>query len=154
MIRKNEHMDALFDRIDAYEREYRKYEMTKEEMRNDLGSDFWAWVKDNKPPKYPLTRGQNKALHLWANAENDNPDEELVWDDSVWEDEVEDFVETLRKAGVRRIVITNSSTLLMENMHWLKREGCQLVGLCEVETGHKHWKTGEPEVKIGVRFAI
>ena len=37
-------------------------------------------------------------------------------DDFLWEKEVTDFIETLRKAGIETFVYTNQSTAVMENL--------------------------------------
>lgn len=151
--RKNEYMDMLWEKLFDYEDACKEYEALKDSKREELSNDeFWAWYawyKENNKPKHPLTGGQGKALRLWIWAET----EELVFDDFVWEREAHDFIDTLRKAGIKTFVVTNQSTSLMENMHWFQQEGCKLVGLCEVEPTDE-WERKFNGTKMGVRFAL
>lgn len=148
-------MDKLTKLLADYEKACKEYEVLQEQKRQELNkANYWDWYMRANKPEYPLTGGQSKALRLWIWAETENPLEELVWDEFVWESEYHDFITTLRDAGVKHLVVTNTSTSLMENMHWFKSEGCKLLGLCEVETGQMLWDSKVPEVKMGVRFAL
>lgn len=147
--------NELGRKLNKYERECKAWEDTKEQMREELSDDdFWAWLKKNDRPEYPLSGGQSKAYRLWRW----NRTDELVFDDYVWERESHDFIETLREAEVDTFVLTTQSTALMENMHWFVAEGARMVGLCKVETGDERYdfETNKyvPEVKMGVRFAL
>ena len=148
--RKNEYMDKLREELENYEQMCKDYEDIKNAKKNELSDDdFWAWFEENDKPEYPLTGGQSKALRLWIWAET----EELVFDDFVWEKEAHDFIDTLRKAGIKTFVTTDKSTALMENMHWFQQNGCTLMGLCKVEETDE-WNRKHYGNKMGVRFAI
>ena len=54
-----------------------------------------------------------------------------------WEKDIRDFIATLRNIGVRKFVITNTSTALMDNLHGFADQGCYIGGLV----------TREPETK-------
>ena len=53
-------------------------------------------------------------------------------DDFLWDREVADFVDTLRKAGFGSFVYTNQSTAVMENLHQFAVQGCGMEGLCMI----------------------
>lgn len=135
-------------RLEKYEAECKEYEAIKEEKKASLSRDeFFDWLSANSKPEYPLSGGESKAFRLWFWSET----EELHYDDFVWEREAHDFIDALRRAGVKTFVVTNQSTALMENMHWFVSEGCTLMGLCEVEE-KDHWDGIES--KMGIRFAL
>lgn len=146
----NEYMNELGRKLDAYGRECKAYEDSKEEARAQGHEALMEWY-DNGPekPEYPLTKGQSKAYRLWYWNERD----ELNFDDFVWESEAKDFIDTLRAAGVKTFTMTNTSTALMENMHWFVENGCTLMGLCEVEPTDP-WERKHGGPKKGVRFAL
>lgn len=145
---ENEVFAEMAARLEKYEAECKEFDATKEEKKASLSRDeYFDWLVANDKPEYPLSGGESKALRLWFWSET----EELQYDDFVWEREAHDFIDALRRAGVKTLVVTNQSTALMENMHWFVSEGCTLMGLCEVEN-KDHW--GGTKTKMGVRFAL
>lgn len=145
---KNEIFEAMEAKLRSYEVACSEFEDTKRANKASMDEDeFWAWYKENDKPEYPLSGGQNKAFRMWYWNESD----ELNMDDNLWESEVHDFIETLRSAEVETFTYTNQSTGLMENMHWFAKEGCKLLGLCEVESADR-WDKGQ--MKMAVRFAL
>ena len=146
----NDYMNELGKKLNAYERERKAYEDSKEEARAQGHEALMDWY-DNEPekPEYPLTGGQSKAWRMWYWNER----EEMNFDDFVWESEAKDFIDTLRAAGVKTFTVTNQSTALMENMHWFQQNGCMLMGLCEVEETDE-WNRKNYGNKMGVRFVL
>lgn len=149
-MKANEYMNELTKRLNDYERKYRKWEDSKEEARKQGHEALMDWY-DNGPekPEYPITGGQSKAWRMWYWNER----EEMNFDDFVWESEAKDFIDTLRKAGVKTFTMTNSSTALMENIHWFAENGCNMVGLCEVEPSDP-WERKHSGPQKGIRFAL
>ena len=50
-------------------------------------------------------------------------------EDSLWDDEVRDFVNTLQEAGITEFVVTSRSSGLMEDLYAYTAEGCTMQGL-------------------------
>ena len=75
-------------------------------------------------------------------------------DDFLWEKEVEDFIDTLRQAGIATFVYTNQSTAVMENLHAFAAEGCRLEGLCTITRHENRWGEEEPYEVQGIRFSL
>lgn len=149
-MKDNKTMNELTKRLNAYERERKAYEDSKEEARKQGHEALMEWLENGpEKPEYPLTGGQSKAWRMWYWNER----EEMNFDDFVWESEAKDFIETLREAGVKTFTVTNQSTSLMENMHWFQQNGCTLMGLCEVEETDE-WNRRHYGNKMGVRFAF
>ena len=149
-MKTNDYMNELGKKLNAYEREHKAWEESKEAARAKGYEALMEWY-DNAPqkPEYPLTGGQSKAYSLWYWNER----EELNFDDFVWKGEAKDFIDTLRAAGVKTFTMTDKSTALMENMHWFQQNGCTLMGLCEVEPTDP-WEKKHIGPKKGVRFAL
>lgn len=149
-MKDNKVMNELTKKLNEYDREHNAYEDSKEEARKRGYEALMEWFENGpEKPEYPLTGGQAKAWGMWYWNER----EEMNFDDFVWENEAEDFIDTLRAAGVKTFTVTNHSTSLMENMHWFEQNGCKLLGLCEVEETDE-WNRKHYGNKMGVRFAL
>ena len=112
-----------------------------------------AWYAEDEAAKFPFTGGANKAYRAWASSVNRQQDE-VEMDDFLWDRDVEDFVDTLRKAGIRTFVYTNQSTAVMENLHGFAAAGCTMDGLCRIQRNERRWGTDEPEQVMGIRFSV
>lgn len=75
-------------------------------------------------------------------------------DDFLWEREVADFVDTLRRAGFTTFVYTNQSTAVMENLHQFAAVGCTMDGLCAITRTESRWGDEEPTEVMGIRFSL
>lgn len=80
-----------------------------------------------------LTGGRIKAYWCYRCS---SP-EEFMLDVHLWGDEVSDFVNTLREAGVKSFVYTNTSTAVMDNFHAFIENGCKFIETCTTEDGYK-----------------
>ena len=58
-----------------------------------------AWYAEDAAAKFPFESGVSKAYRAWAQSLSRKEDE-VEMDDFLWEKEVTDFIETLRKAGI------------------------------------------------------
>lgn len=80
-------------------------------------------------------------------------DDEVVMDDFTWNDEERKmFIETLRKLGLKKMVVTNTSSVLYNDLHGYVALGCKLVGLCTI-VKWDCWEHKDIEVK-GIRFEL
>jgi hypothetical protein len=73
-----------------------------------------------------LSQGTIKACNTYFFRHGD----ELELSDFLWDREVHDFIETMRNAGIKSFVFTNTSTAVMDNLHSFAEEGCTIDGLC------------------------
>ena len=60
--------------------------------------EYSNWIAENKDIPFPFTDGANKAYSAWVGSIESNADE-FEFSDLLWDREVADFVDTLRKAG-------------------------------------------------------
>lgn len=75
-------------------------------------------------------------------------------DDFLWEREMPDFVDTLRRAGFDTFVYTNQSTAVMENLHQFAAQGCRMLGLCTITRQETRWGDEAPTEVMGIRFSL
>lgn len=149
-MKDNKVMNELTKKLNAYEREYKAWEDSKEAARAKGHEALMEWFENGpEKPEYPLTGGQSKAWRMWYCNER----EVMNFDDFVRKDEAKDFIDTLRAAGVKTFTVTNRSTALMENMHWFQDNGCTLIGLCKV-VPTDDWDRKHKVNLMGVRFSI
>ena len=147
--------------FDAMQKVAKDYETRKEEhnknrpMYGTPEYEEWEIIRDINFSKYPISGGVQKAYWACMTAINEEADEVVV-KDFCWENEIEDFVNALRKAGVTQFVTTDTSTALMENIHGLVANGCEMGELVEIENtsrlSDKPTISGKP-IK-GIRFYV
>ena len=128
----------------------------KQQIIDNLGWDsdeLKAWYEEDAAAKFPFEQGVSKAYRAWATSISRKEDE-LEMDDFLWEREVTDFVETLRKAGIKTFVYTNQSTAVMENLHQFAAAGCTMEGLCTITRQENRWGDEEPTKVMGIRFSL
>ena len=112
-----------------------------------------AWYAEKEANTFPFTQGESKAYRAWAETISRGEDE-LEMSDFLFEAEVEDFIKTLRKAGIPSMVYTNTSTAVMENIHHFAALGCTMTGLCTITRKEKRWGEEQEHEVQGIRFEI
>ena len=95
-------------------------------------------------------RGVQAALEAYSFTIN-RQSSEFECNDLPWTTNMVDFVKALREAGLETIVVTETSTALLENLHKLAAQGCTVEGLCTV-TRPDFWC--KPEDVPGIRVRI
>ena len=94
----------------------------KEQKTEDLENESKR-IFQRKTSDFPYTSGAMKALYAWESSIGYG-ENELEMNDFNWQRDIHDFIETLRKAGIKTFVVTNSGTSLLENLHGYAAEGC------------------------------
>ena len=137
--------DDMRDKINDYEHKHNEAKLEIDE-RLASGMD----VSDIEIPEYPYDNGETKAY--WSYREMLYQGCEVpVFFGSLWHDEVESFVSTLRKGGCEQFIYMNDSSLVMENIHDIVGCGCELMGLYAYD--EKRFD-GSVVRRRGIRFGL
>lgn len=125
------------------------------EIKKILETDETAIYFQQLKKSDNVTWGQGMAYRAWENSlENDTSIfevRELPWGNHVKE-EMRDFVDTLRVAGVDHFAVTDESTALMTSLHELIAAGGILEGPCTV-TRHPFYQETETRLGLEIRIA-
>lgn len=78
----------------------------------------------------------------------------IEWDDIIWDKDVENFVETLRKYGIGKFVFTSTWSGAVETAWKLQQNGCKLEGLVEINSNTLRFGSNEHEKKHGYLFSL
>ena len=124
----------------------------KEDIVREYGygsPELEAWHAEKEEP-FPFSSGANKAYRAWKYS----PTDEVIMEDYCWDTERHDFIDTLRKAGVKTFVVTNQSTGLMEDLHGYAADGCTIEGLCTITKEEDRFGAEKEEKLLGIRFRL
>ncbi len=139
----NGYFKMMQDIGEGYERARSIRNKEKEELleRKDWkGLEEWNEREKNFP--FPFSAGYMKAYWAWQNSIGHSSDAFEV-SELPWEKDAHDFVACLKEAGVREFAITDRSTSLMDVLHALGKEGCEMEGLCTVKRIENRWGEGD-----------
>lgn len=156
MNKNNTYFEELEKIGHDFEEKRAAHEAKKQTIIDTYGWDspeLKAWYEEKCTMKFPISQGACKAYRAWKNSIRRNEDE-VEMDDFCWEREVEDFLNTLRKAGIKTFVYTNQSTAVMENLHAFAANGCTMTGLCTISRWENNYGTVQEDQIQGIRFAL
>ena len=133
-------------------KEVRKAEKLQLENKGDWdGVKAWNEREKREFP-FPFTRGQDRAYRAYEDTNYYGASEfmvkELPWETGT----TEDFVKTMKEAGITEFVTTDESTALMRVLHELDALGCKMVGLTTI-TIKDAWSK-EDKIQNGIRMRI
>ena len=98
---------------------------------------------------FPYTSGQYKAYCAWASSVRWHH-KILVLDDFVWDQEMDDFIQTLKETGIKEFAYMNSSTAVMNNIHGFINGGYDFAGLYVIQNKDKY----RDNIVKGIRFKL
>lgn len=118
----------------------------------DEGISYMEKFKKENP--YPFSNGEAMALQAYERTCKHDADHFEVEELPISE-YMEEFVRTLRNAGISSIVVTDISLTLMNGIHALVGSGCT-IGSPEIVTRQstKYFKLNKPERRKGLEFQI
>ena len=155
-MKVNEYFNGMKNTLTAWRARRDEHAALKQTVIDTYGwesEELKAWYREDNAIKYPYSGGEGKAYRAWSSSV-DRSQTEFEMDDFLWETEVHDFVETLRKAGVKSFVYTNESTAVMENLHAFAAEGCELAGLCTIACTEDRFGEDKPVEGERIRFKV
>jgi hypothetical protein len=153
-MKNNTYFEELNRTAHAFEEKHEAHKKLKQQIIDTQGWDseeLKAWYKEEEEDfRYPISDGACKAYRAWRYSETD----EVIMDDFTWDRERHDFIDTLRKAGIETLVVTNQSTGLMEDLHGYAAEGCTMLGLCTITKKSRRFGEETEEQIMGIRFKL
>ena len=66
--------------------------------------------------------------------------ETLDFDDVIWEQDIPEIVESLRRFEINRFTISCGMSSMAETIWGFEKSGCCLIGMAEVNTRFKDWE--------------
>ena len=108
MKRENAFFEEMKKVGHAWDDERRARLEQRREIEKTYGycsEEYSNWIAENKDISFPFTDGANKAYRAWAGSIESGADE-FEFSDLLWDREVADFVDTLRKAGIKEFAYT------------------------------------------------
>lgn len=102
-----------------------------------LGASRAFWTYNDGKKEWTTHAGRKVSAYEFSG---------FCWDDK----DVHDFITTLRDIGVRKFVVTNTSTALMDNLHGFADEGCYIGGLVTRKPETK-WSPFEQGILVCIR---
>ena len=154
--RENTYFKELEEAGEEYEAKKDALDEKKKELVEKYGygsEKLEAWYKEKNELTFPFKEGECKAYRAWKES-SWHEDEELVMDDFLWEKEIKDFLETLKKAGITTFIYANKSTSAMENMRDFLKNGCTMDGAKTITRKEHRWGQDEDEEIFGIHFTI
>lgn len=135
--------------------QYKAHESLKDSIVENKGwdspeMDAWYAEKKRLEEANPLLGGIGKAYRAWCYSQG----KEVVMEDFCWDRDRHDFIDTLRKAGIRSFVTVNQSTGLMEDIHGYISEGCKMEGPCTIIKKDNRFGEETEETVLGLRFSL
>ena len=105
--------NAYFEELKRLGHEFEAARVERKNRKQQIIDTFgWdsdelkAWYEEDQAAVFPFPQGACKAYRAWASSLS-RQEEELEMDDFLFEKEVHDFIEALRKAGIETFVYTN-----------------------------------------------
>ena len=155
-MENNELFKQIRDTVEKWRPENeRRFRERKKLIRKygESSPEFTEWERNIKANPFPVPRGTIKALH--ASEDNiENGTDEFEWAGFTLKDETEDFLKTLRSAGIKTMVVTGTSTEMMGNLHAYAHHGCTMMRLCTVTRKNQRESDGCGKEVHGIRFKI
>lgn len=78
----------------------------------------------------------------------------IAWDDVIWDEHVEGFVQGLRNCGIEKFIFSSGWSSAVETAWLLQKNGCKLEGLVEFNGRDNIFGSNEPEKLHGYLFSV
>lgn len=152
--RANAHFEKIRKQLETYEEAKKTYKKRKQKLITTEGweSESLNALCKNKP-EFPISQGACKAYYAWRQS-IEWKETELELDYALWDNEVADFVDYLRIAGIEFFIYTNQSSFVMRNLHAFAKEGCIMEGLCTIKRTERRFGENRKEDIPGIRFMV
>lgn len=148
-MKPNASFDGMYRTGCEWQKRHRAYEKRRQKI---IETDGWdsPEIETLKEEPCPISQGAGKALRAYRFTQG----EEMLLDTFLWDRERADFIDALRKAGIKTFITVDHSTGLMEDIHGFIDLGCTLEGACKITQKVDRWGGEEEETLRGLRFRV
>lgn len=80
--------------------------------------------------------------------------DEINFDDVIWDHDIEEIAETLKGNGITGFTISSTFSSLIPTLAEFAKHGFQMAGLTEVKGRHTDWQTGKAAVLPAIRMEL
>jgi hypothetical protein len=153
--------NAYFAELDRIARDFeQRHEAHKKLKQQIIDTKGWdseelkAWYAEEENDfQYPISQGACKAYRAFLGT-LEHGEDEIEMNDFLWDREIDDFVEALRKAGFDSFIYTNQSTAVMENLYGFAKAGCTMTGLTTITRRERRFGEYRDEAILGIHFTL
>ena len=78
--------------------------------------------------------------------------EEINFEDVIWDYDIEEIVKTLKENVISGFTISSTFSSLIPTLAEFAKHGFQMAGLTEVRAKYTDWQTGKPAVIPAIRM--
>ena len=78
--------------------------------------------------------------------------EEINFEDVIWDYDIEEIVKTLKENGISVFTISSTFSSLIPTLAEFEKHGFRMAGLTEVKAKYTDWQTGKPAVIPAIRM--
>ena len=152
-LMENAYFKAMKKRCYEYKYACVARNMRLNEIRDWNNPEFQRLWAEKQTAMEPYTPGQRAAYNAWCLSIRLRSSE-LEIEKLPYEKHMSEFVDALRDAGFTEVVVTDDTSWLMSGMHELAKQGCTMMGLCEITRGKNGYGEEETTNVQGIRFAL
>ena len=78
--------------------------------------------------------------------------EEINFEDVIWDYDIEEIVKTLKENGISVFTISSTFSSLIPTLAEFAKHGFKMAGLTEVKAKYTDWQTGKPAVIPAIKM--
>ena len=78
--------------------------------------------------------------------------EEINFEDVIWDYDIKEIVKTLKENGISVFTISSTFSSLIPTLAEFAKHGFKMAGLTEVKAKYTDWQTGKPAVIPAIRM--
>ncbi|RKJ03848.1 hypothetical protein D7X87_13415 [bacterium D16-54] len=78
--------------------------------------------------------------------------EEINFEDVIWDYDIEEIVKTLKENGISGFTISSTFSSLIPTLAEFAKHGFQMAGLTEIRARYTDWQTGKAAVIPAIRM--
>lgn len=96
--------------------------------------------------------GINQTLFWAYRSSMEAGNDEINFDDVIWDYDIEEIAKTLKENGISEFTISSTFSSLIPTLAEFVKHGFQMAGLTEVRAKYTDWKTGERALIPAIRM--